>query len=672
MAVTLMGAKYRVYHNGHSRSGLTPIESLFPINVNRLSLEERHEQQLDKDYEEFQKRLLYNFTTRELVDLDAISSRSLKSPDLSNYTHRIMAQRRWETKADVSFGRTGLYPIGNGYPGDWVASNPIVWTAILPCLRLASRMIMNLHMLPWFDALLKGDTRPVAGNRLPPSPLKNKLSLPIFSPPKDTLHTRNGQSYTFAETEKERDEIFKYMISAKMCLQWGFRIPNEDPIDGLADPVGSRAHGQTFWDCDRTKFMISLNITNVEPLLNQNLTDAERLNGQFFVAVTILHEIMASGGHATWMARCEQDFNLHTHLAGSPYFEDEALAEMGFSMENNIFGGIPEAMGETNYRQDHNSPHLGIWLTAPFMGLPFVSMSDQDMPVLTHPPLSKYNTVFPYKVTFVEDMHQEEFWEGAARKYGLQVFHSRALPVGARITYLDSEHCQKSRRYRLGNHPEVFTNKIATKKPTPAELQSMTPQERSSSKYVQKLVQSAKSEEGFFDASADIRKEVDDVLRVISGSGSTAAKWQQQHYMKLAIEYHLAAAQALLASEETDGTIYTDRRENLLRWNKGVRVSYENSLAHLTARNSEPSNTLFVEAAARVLAAMLQAVRPNVEDRAVDLHYGYNRLAMILGTPGVPGECPEAWKPPVDDFLATCADLYPVLQAEYIQVQAAA
>ncbi|TVY91478.1 hypothetical protein LAWI1_G004476 [Lachnellula willkommii] len=725
MAVTQMGLKYGVYEDGHNCSGLTPLYSLFPTSVDRLSLRERLVEQQNKYFEGFQKIQLYGFTTRELVNLDAVSSRYLKSPDLSNDIHILMAQRRWETKIDVSSGRTGFYPIGNGYPGDWVASNPIVWTAMLPCLRLASRMIMNFHMLTLqFDALLKGDTHPVAGNRLPPSPLQNMSSAPVFIPPKTTLHTRNGQSYTFAETEKERDEIFKYMISAKMCLRWGFRIPTEDPLNGQADPVRDRVHGQTYWDSagPRPALKIYINVTNVEPLLNQNLTDSERLNGQFFIAVTILHEIMASGRHATWMARCDQDFNLHTNVTGNPYFEDETLAEVGFSMENNVFGGIPEAMGDNSYRQDHNSSHLGIWSTAPFMGLSFVHMSDKVLPVLTHPPLSKYKTVFPYKVTFIEDMHQEEFWEGAVRKYGLQVFRSRVSLVGARITYLDADHCKNSRKYRIGNHPEVFINNINTEKPTPAELQSMTPQERASSKYVQKLVQSAKFEEAFFDISAYIHKEVDDVLRVISGSGSTAAKWQQQHYMKLAVEYHLAAAQALPASEETDGTIYTDRRENLLRWNKGVRVFIRKltgssdgeefrTLEYVRMLLSDPETTpseavemsslqqatdlytsgqlaaclqactdlaadtecsLFVEAAARVLAAMLQAVRPNVEDRAVDLHYGYNRLAMILGKPGVPGECPEAWKPSVNTFLTACADLYPQLQAEYMQVQAAA
>ncbi|TVY29213.1 hypothetical protein LHYA1_G002882 [Lachnellula hyalina] len=219
MAVSQMGLKYGVWGNDHIHSGLTPIDSLFPTSVNRLSPDERLLQQLNKRHEEYQKTQLYQFTTRELVDLDAISSRSLKSPDLSNYTHRIMAYRRWETNVDFLSGRTGLYPIGNGYPGDWVATNPIVWTAILPCLQLATRMIMNFHMLPWFDALLKGDTRPVAGNRLPPSPLANPSSAPVFIPPKSTLHTRDGQSYTFAETENERDEIFKYMISAKLHLQ---------------------------------------------------------------------------------------------------------------------------------------------------------------------------------------------------------------------------------------------------------------------------------------------------------------------------------------------------------------------------------------------------------------------------------------------------------------------
>jgi hypothetical protein len=56
----------------------------------------------------------------------------------------------------------------------------------------------------------------------------------------------------------------------------------------------------------------------------------------------------------------------------------------------------------------------------------------------------------------------------------------------------------------------------------------------------------------------------------------------------------------------------------------------------------EPACSLFAEAAARVLAAGLKDVRPNVVDRATDLHIGYNKLEIIMGTPRVPGECPEA------------------------------
>jgi len=148
---TPWAAKYGAREGGKSK--LTPVDSIFPINKSGLFIAEY--QKLNKQnrrMEKFQQDNLYWFTTRELIDLDAISTRTLKSLDLlHNPIHPVFAKSRWERTPDHRFGRQpdSLYPIGKGYPGYWVADNDIVYNAIEPSLRLASRMLLSSHMLPW-------------------------------------------------------------------------------------------------------------------------------------------------------------------------------------------------------------------------------------------------------------------------------------------------------------------------------------------------------------------------------------------------------------------------------------------------------------------------------------------------------------------------------------------
>ena len=106
-------------------------------------------------------------------------------------------------------------------------------------------------------------------------------------------------------------------------------------------------------------------------------------------------------------------------------------------------------MGEANYLHNKRYPHLGYWLTAPFPGFAYYEQRDPDTPVLTDPKLDPWHTVFPYKVTFIEDMQQEDFWNVSVEKYGFSVFRSRALTNGARMEYKDIKTTSHLRGYRI-------------------------------------------------------------------------------------------------------------------------------------------------------------------------------------------------------------------------------
>lgn len=134
--------------NGTHRSGFTPLEYLFPRQI------PDSEKQSIRDREDFQRRELCGFTTRELAQLDVISDRELKKGNLENCIHPLLARDRWENEPpQPSFTRDYLYPLHNEN-GLWSSDNPDVWRVLEPCLKLASRFLVSMHALPWVWHLL--------------------------------------------------------------------------------------------------------------------------------------------------------------------------------------------------------------------------------------------------------------------------------------------------------------------------------------------------------------------------------------------------------------------------------------------------------------------------------------------------------------------------------------
>lgn len=126
-----------------NHSGLTPLAPSFPWprtkNLqNPLLQREAH-----------QRNVLMGFTSQELAQLDIISDRDLKEPNLQNAIHPIMARNRWEGQPPhPRYYRDYMYPLLSG-KGFWTVGNPDVWKVLEPCLRLASRFLMSMHCLPW-------------------------------------------------------------------------------------------------------------------------------------------------------------------------------------------------------------------------------------------------------------------------------------------------------------------------------------------------------------------------------------------------------------------------------------------------------------------------------------------------------------------------------------------
>ena len=143
--ITPYARKYGEKYKG--KSGLTPVEIMFPFPIPGTLPGQTQSKHDYETLEEFQRQLLWEYTTRELMNLDAISTRSLKPGNLANSVHPLLCH--WEDRVNPQFTRNGLYPIGHGFNGDWIAENPVVLKILIPVLKLASRILMHVHKAPW-------------------------------------------------------------------------------------------------------------------------------------------------------------------------------------------------------------------------------------------------------------------------------------------------------------------------------------------------------------------------------------------------------------------------------------------------------------------------------------------------------------------------------------------
>jgi len=100
-----------------------------------------------------------------------------------------------------------------------------------------------------------------------------------------------------------------------------------------------------------SELFVYLNYSIVEPLLRDDLTSSERMGCEWFFANVLIHEMAVSKSvarvnkilliclfsqHAFWQAEHVEHYPNHSSRAWEPYFQDDVLAELGYSMETAV------------------------------------------------------------------------------------------------------------------------------------------------------------------------------------------------------------------------------------------------------------------------------------------------------------------------------------------------
>lgn len=150
-----------------SKSGLTPLPARAPdvsFPSTTPGAPARLAEQTRDAIIAYQRLHLEGFTTAQLLDLDAITERSLRVSDLAGAQPlcRLLERRHWE-RAAAPLERPGMtggvdiLEVGD-VPGlcrdvVCVAEDELVWAALKPSLLLASALIGNLSSSPWVCAV---------------------------------------------------------------------------------------------------------------------------------------------------------------------------------------------------------------------------------------------------------------------------------------------------------------------------------------------------------------------------------------------------------------------------------------------------------------------------------------------------------------------------------------
>ncbi|ESZ91772.1 hypothetical protein SBOR_7842 [Sclerotinia borealis F-4128] len=221
------------------------------------------------------------FTTFDLHSMQALAAldTNIYIHGLENPIHPCFERSKWVVENDMPKHK-GAIPILGREEGFWMADNPVVWNLLKPCLQLATLMLHNECKYSWLDALLN-----VNYDDVPNSPEGMKL--------------QRFFSRTHEERTKQLPQTLEKLIQdLTNVVIFGFNSGYEDVETGLPSLRTSRnAITGDHSMYDRIKVLISTEMA--QPLLRDDLTDAEKMGNRLRIATTFVHEFAIWGGQPT-------------------------------------------------------------------------------------------------------------------------------------------------------------------------------------------------------------------------------------------------------------------------------------------------------------------------------------------------------------------------------------
>ncbi|KAF9881427.1 hypothetical protein CkaCkLH20_00573 [Colletotrichum karsti] len=466
------------------------------LDANRRSQLSQHEQyvlermtEMQQD-EDWQSMFFHGMTTNELINEGILSMTDDNDVQLQNEIHRYLRRDKWASTlhrgTEEDFPRL-VYQAGN-QKGEWDPKqrNNHLWRRLQPALKLASRMLSFLEDNdPFWKALLdifnrvrvpsSRDDRSVAQRSEHPSFTFSKDPDAGPSAVGDLIHMACDP---IAETEKAMDEMVEIQIGS------AYHEPGENP----SIPTSGITYGQIRNDGTvGEKIIITLAADSMYPLLVDGYSKDELLVTSYYLAVTLVHEFahVVNYAHYRWLVNpgpsmveglvgfpsLQEQVKLaaKTLFGGprgdmEPFFEQEPRTELGYALENHLFGGQVWPL-LSDYKM--TAKHLfflpcGILITRWPTGLTasrpssYVTTASPSSLVLKTPPMAATNYSTCVQVSRVARLFKEEFWAAQVPRYGSAAMRLNSSAPARVVPTMDEDFLQCILDLLDGDVDEMF------------------------------------------------------------------------------------------------------------------------------------------------------------------------------------------------------------------------
>ncbi|KUJ16909.1 uncharacterized protein LY89DRAFT_782153 [Mollisia scopiformis] len=392
------------------KSGLTPLD--VPGDGSTKTAINLH-----KKLQNYQRERFRGFNAEELRSLDSLApyyefEENLLLYTLDNPLHPVFQKERWSQPLLL---HQALFPLDLGRNGFWDVQNDIVWAQLIPGLRIASQILEQAQSWPWWDTLLNGDLKGIELALIPESAQKNGLNrifpreASIAGAPKEVARNRDrlkkmAKSIEFHLTSERVDP------HTSLRRQWTMIGETESQTDGPT--------------------IVWIGIETLEPLLNPQITRAERMLCHFRVACTVIHEFSHAIWHHTIQKEVMEDDDPTTNP--EPYTGDEIWAE-GFSMEVQLFGGLTLSFNSPTSNGIAGLPVAGFFQGEMSESLCPSLLYVETNPILLLDPPSGWDTpvYYPVPLPYFYNLHNSDLWNHV-RKRDVTALHLGPKVLGIR------------------------------------------------------------------------------------------------------------------------------------------------------------------------------------------------------------------------------------------------
>ncbi|KAI9051833.1 hypothetical protein LZ554_004095 [Drepanopeziza brunnea f. sp. 'monogermtubi'] len=407
--LTKYAGKYGINHDFTTllaqKSGLTPVFRGFNTQLPGAL----------RDAEQFQKSILFDYTTQQLQDLDAISERRLRKPDIRGSAVPFWSRGNWYNGG----GEVKTYRRAGTRSGRWVGSDEDVWAAVQECIIMASKLLNeNVYVVEFINHLIIGDQKPIARKRVP----RWTTNRPDRQRPFELTSLGMGGFISPERQDQLRGERVALYKHLQQLLTIAFKTSNEDPFKDSEEAVPEMPYQDSTdaWtegdvsdiegdesNVDKVSNGIYtfIDFDIVAPLLGDRLNDAERLGLQYWIATTLVHESI----HALWIVlharKTRRETGIALHARIEPYVVTDQIMELGFAMEGRALGGHLKPMWK--------KPHInfGYWVEPGFPTTNDIARKNSGSAVLQSAALDTAVCAYPVPVSFFEAIHNEDFWQ---------------------------------------------------------------------------------------------------------------------------------------------------------------------------------------------------------------------------------------------------------------------